>query len=172
MEYIPRSDAILVVYPIGAPHLILHVQGGETRQAVCAKTHSNACIKELFQRHSANTYYLGMNLGNILIIGYTDQGYCQKCPWDRVLPNKINSQEGSYPRIECYHYCGQSSISLLLLGQCAIDVWVSRGVGAEGRFVQEPPDDLSQIKAAAGMRIELRADVPGRSGPRNRAGPA
>jgi len=39
-------------------------------------------------------YYLGMNLGNILIIGYTDQGYCQKSPWDCVLPNKIQSQEG------------------------------------------------------------------------------
>ena len=39
-------------------------------------------------------YYLGMNLGNILIIEYTDHGYFQKCPWDCVLPNKIQSQEG------------------------------------------------------------------------------
>ena len=55
------------------------------------------------------TYYLGLNLGNILIIACKDQGYFRKCPWDWVLPNKMSHKWVSYLGIERYHYCGQSS---------------------------------------------------------------
>jgi len=44
------------------------------------------------------TYYLGLNLGNILIIACKDQGYFQKGPWDCVLPNKMQSQVGKLSR--------------------------------------------------------------------------
>jgi hypothetical protein len=43
-------------------------------------------------------YYLGLNLGNILIIACKDQGYFRKCPWDWVLPNKMQSQVGKLSR--------------------------------------------------------------------------
>ena len=67
----------------GAVKVISGYAGGQkqnpTYQEVSSGTTGHVEAVQVYYDPAKITYYLGLNLGNILIIGHTDQGYFKKC---------------------------------------------------------------------------------------------